>query len=235
MIAGYLDALRGAHRNTRLMLTISALLGFTIDGGIYTVLLNLYILRLNFGPEFVGLVNSSANFVFAFGSLAAGWLGGRWGSRPTMILGLSLTLVGTATLPLADGLPMVWRAAWLISTFMVGYSWSGLLLCELRAVSAAGDARPVAGEYLRPPVGCQCHRLLCWRFDGWPVAGRLCGPDGRHAHPAGALPRHAAASLRSSSAPPCWSSCRHAILRLRLRKPSASRQAARRARRAPTG
>ena len=146
MIAAYRDALRGAHRNTRLMLTISALLGFTIDGGIYSVLLNLYILRLNFGPEFVGLVNSVANLVFAFGCLAAGWLGSRWGGRPTMILGLSLTVVGTATLPLANFLPMDWRAGWLIVTFLIGYSGlafyyvnSGPFLLRVTPQAASGN------------------------------------------------------------------------------------------------
>ena len=74
MIAAYRDALRGAHRNTRLMLSISALLGFTIDGGIYSVLLNLYILRLNFGPEFVGLVNPLPTWSLPL----AAWLPGGW-------------------------------------------------------------------------------------------------------------------------------------------------------------
>ena len=50
MVAAYVQALRGSHRNVRLLLTNSALLGFAIDGGIYSVLLNLYILRLNFSP-----------------------------------------------------------------------------------------------------------------------------------------------------------------------------------------
>ena len=82
MVAAYVQALRGSHRNVRLLLTNSALMGFTIDGGIYSVIFNLYILRLNFGPEFVGQVNSVANLLFAMGSLAAGWLGMRWGARP---------------------------------------------------------------------------------------------------------------------------------------------------------
>ena len=81
MVAAYVQALRGSHRNVRLLLTNSALLGFAIDGGIYSVIFNLYVLRLNFGPEFVGQVNSVANLVFAFGSLAAGWLGMRFGAR----------------------------------------------------------------------------------------------------------------------------------------------------------
>ena len=75
MVAAYVQALRGSHRNVRLLLTNSALMGFAIDGGIYSVIFNLYLLRLNFGPEFVGQVNSVANLVFAIGSLTAGVVG----------------------------------------------------------------------------------------------------------------------------------------------------------------
>jgi MFS family permease len=122
MVAAYVQALRGSHRNVRLLLTNSALLGFAIDGGIYSVILNLYILRLNFGPEFVGQVNSVANFVFAFGSLAAGWLGTRFGARHIMILGLAVTAVGALAVPVTNMLPLTWRAPWIFVSFTIAYS-----------------------------------------------------------------------------------------------------------------
>lgn len=122
MVAAYVQALRGSHRNVRLLLTNSALLGFAIDGGIYSVILNLYILRLNFGPEFVGQVNSVANLVFAFGSLAAGWLGTRFGSRRIMILGLAVTGAGALAVPMTTSLPRLWHAPWVLAGFAVAYS-----------------------------------------------------------------------------------------------------------------
>lgn len=146
MVAAYVQALRGSHRNVRLLLTNSALMGFTIDGGIYSVILNLYILRLSFGPEFVGQVNSVANLVFAVGSLLAGWLGTRWGARRTMILGLSITAAGSLAVPMTDTLPGTWRAAWVLVSFTIAYSGlslyyvnSGPYLIKATRVEARGN------------------------------------------------------------------------------------------------
>ncbi len=146
MVAAYVQALRGSHRNVRLLLTNSALLGFAIDGGIYSVIFNLYVLRLNFGPEFVGQVNSVANLVFAFGSLAAGWLGTRFGARRIMILGLAVTGTGALAVPMTDMLPASWRAPWILVSFTVAYSGlslyyvnSGPYLLKATRVEARGN------------------------------------------------------------------------------------------------
>ncbi len=146
MVAAYVQALRGSHRNVRLLLTNSALMGFTIDGGIYSVIFNLYILRLSFGPEFVGQVSSVANLVFAFGSLAAGWLGVRWGARPIMILGLAITTAGALAVPATDMLLPAWRAGWLLTSYTIvnlGISFyyvnAGPYLLKTTRVDARGN------------------------------------------------------------------------------------------------
>jgi len=122
MLAGYQSALRSANRNARLILFITVMMGFTIDGGIYSVILNLYVLRLNFGPEFVGQMNFVANLVFALGSLAAGWLGSRFGDRRIMIVGLTLSAVGAAALPLADIIAVEAQPGWLIGALFFAYT-----------------------------------------------------------------------------------------------------------------
>jgi MFS family permease len=128
-----------------MILLISAIMGLSIDGGIYSVVLNLYVLRLNFGPEFVGQINSVANLTFALGSLTAGWLGTRYGSRRLMIVGLALGAAGALTLPVADLLTPQGRAPWLALTLIliyVGLAFyfvnSGPFLIRVTAVSARG-------------------------------------------------------------------------------------------------
>ena len=101
MASGYLEKLRMFNRDVRLYLITSALIGFTVFGGIYPVLLNLYLLRLGYGPEFIGIVNASFPFAMVVFSLPAGVLGQRFSTRRMMIVGLGLCVLGSGLLPLA--------------------------------------------------------------------------------------------------------------------------------------
>ena len=53
-------------------LVTAALFGFAIFGGIYTTLLNLYLLRLGFGPQEAGLINGWGQLAFGVVALPAG-------------------------------------------------------------------------------------------------------------------------------------------------------------------
>ncbi len=116
MVAAYVHALRGSQRNVRLLLSISAIAGFTIDGGIYSVIFNLYLLRLDFGPAFVGQINAVANLVFAFSSILGGWLGSRYGERRVMLFGMAIVVAGASGVPLTGTVPDTWRAAWIMAS-----------------------------------------------------------------------------------------------------------------------
>jgi MFS family permease len=98
-----------------------ALVGFAIDGGIYSVLLNLFLVRLGYGPEQIGLINAAGMLTFALACLPAGVVGARWGSRQIMLLGLGLLSAGGLLLPLADTLPPAWWLAWLLAQICVLY------------------------------------------------------------------------------------------------------------------
>ena len=111
----YLHILRGFNRDVRLYLITTMLIGLTVDGGVYTVLFNLYLLRLGYGPEFIGLVNGSGMLLFALFCLPAGALSGRLGNRRMMIAGLTLLLIGCGLLPFAEIHTGNWRAGWLFT------------------------------------------------------------------------------------------------------------------------
>jgi MFS family permease len=89
MASSYVHTLRLFSRDIRLYLISFALFAFTIFGGIYTVLLNLYLLRLGYGPEFIGLVNAVGLLALALFFLPAGAITRRWGLRRAMIAGLA--------------------------------------------------------------------------------------------------------------------------------------------------
>ena len=95
-------------------------IGLTLDGGIYTVLLNLYLLRLDYGPEFIGLLNSVGMAIFAGLSLPIGSIK-RYSSRQLLLFGLVLLLIGMVALPLAQWGPSSIEAHWLIISRTVSY------------------------------------------------------------------------------------------------------------------
>ena len=77
------------------MVSISVIMGFTIDGGIYAAILNLYILRLNFraGIRRPNLVRRQLDLCFRGALRQAGWAA-RYGDRRIAIVGLSLATLG---------------------------------------------------------------------------------------------------------------------------------------------
>ena len=127
MLRIYFNTLRLFNRNTWLLLLTAALTSFGYIG-IYVVLFNLYLLRLNFGPEFIGSINAVAQLGFALFSLPAGALGERWGSRRMTIWGLGIAAVVFGLLPLAEFLPATWRAGWLMATYLLAWLAGALYL-----------------------------------------------------------------------------------------------------------
>ncbi|NPV08595.1 MAG: MFS transporter [Anaerolineae bacterium] len=145
MPVSYVGALRGLSRNVRLVLLAVGLQGFSV-AGIYAVLLNLFLLRLGYGPEFVGLVNGSGLAASALFCLPASAMGRRWGSRQAMMIGVLLTALGYAALPLTRLLPPAAVPAALISAYLTAN-----LGGALRAVNVIpylmGAARPEARSH----------------------------------------------------------------------------------------
>jgi MFS family permease len=81
------------------------------------VLFNVYLLRLGYGPEYIGLVNGLGLLSLAVCSLPAGVLGARWGSRRAMIVGMALMTVGFWLGPMAELIPVDWRSVWIVAAW----------------------------------------------------------------------------------------------------------------------
>lgn len=118
----YLNTLSLLNRDGRLLL-LAQLLGFAGYVGIYVVLFNLYLSRLGYGTEFIGLVNGIAIFCHAFLCLPAGALGRQWGVRRLVIMGAGLAGIGLALLPLAELMTDDLQALWIIVMFTL--AWAG--------------------------------------------------------------------------------------------------------------
>lgn len=116
MLTSYLRTLRGFNADIRRYLLAISLIGFTVDGGMIAVVFNLYLLRLGYGPDAVGAVNSVGLIAFAINSMVAGALGQRWGNRRAMMLGLGIMMLAYLLLPLVEFLPGAWWTPWLFGT-----------------------------------------------------------------------------------------------------------------------
>ena len=114
MLREYLQIVRSFNRDVRLYLLSGALVGFASSSGIYSLLLNIYLLRLGHDIEFVGFVNATGAASYALFCIPAGAMGRRWGARRMIVLGLALIAVGNAMLPFAEFVPRAWQAEWLI-------------------------------------------------------------------------------------------------------------------------
>jgi MFS family permease len=126
-MATYRQMLHLFSRNVRLFLVMAALIGFAWDG-VRTVVFNLYLLRLDYGPETIGLISSAGTLAFALSCPPAGVIGTRWSSRKTLIAGASLLTVGLASQPLAEFFAGDGRTGWLLATSILTFFGFSLYL-----------------------------------------------------------------------------------------------------------
>jgi MFS family permease len=119
-VTGYWQTVRLFNRDVRLYLVTAAMMGLTLFGGTYSLLLNLYLLRLGYGPEFIGLLHGSGTLAWAAGCLPAGALGQRMGSRRALIAGMGIAALGYILLPFAGWVLGAWQPAWLVGCYLWG-------------------------------------------------------------------------------------------------------------------
>jgi MFS family permease len=109
--------LRTFNTSIRRYLIAWALISFSYFG-IQSVLLNLYLIRLGFGPAFIGTLTASGQLIWAVAALPAGALGRRVGLRAALVAGSTFLALAMGALLLVEALP---RAMW---TFWLFGSWA---------------------------------------------------------------------------------------------------------------
>jgi MFS family permease len=126
---GYRQAFGLFSRNVWLWFAAWVTVGLS-QFGLVMVVLNLYLLRLGYGTEFIGTVQGLQGLLVAAFALPAGILGSKVGSRRVMISGLAMTSVGTALLPLADVVTITpgARSVWLLAaTCCIGLGFASYM------------------------------------------------------------------------------------------------------------
>jgi MFS family permease len=170
-MTGIARRFRSLSPTALLYLAAVTMAGFAVDGGIYTVVFNLYLLRLGLGPEMIGLVNGAAQLTFALMSLPAGALGERYGVRRMLVAGMALMVVGCLGLPLADLLPQQFQLAWLFGGEIVLYFGLALYFVNT-APFLIGVVEPAQRSGV---FGLQSALLAVAAFAGGIVGGFLPG------------------------------------------------------------
>jgi MFS family permease len=155
------------NRNALLLLAVWASLGFGYVG-LHSVLFNLYLLRLGYGPEFVGTVSSAAMLMMALCSFPAGWLGRRFGSRRVLIAGMVVTLIYTL-IPVAPIIPAQLRRPLIVLTMAVfGIAQAAVLVNSMPFLMAN-----VAPEQRNRVFSLRIAAMSLFAFAGSLVAGVL--------------------------------------------------------------
>jgi len=131
MVTDYWKKLRMLKRKVRLYLVSLALVSVA-QFGIGTLLTNLYLIRLGYGPGFIGLFNGLGLLLVAGSSLPVGAFGTRLGTRRAMIVGMTLMIGGSGLLLLAEITPANWQATWLLVTSCI----RGLGTCLYLVISS---------------------------------------------------------------------------------------------------
>ena len=123
----YWNTLKLFNWNVRYFLMAGAVHGFVFFG-IYSLLLNLYLLRLGYESEFIGLVNGIGPFMLAVFSLPAGAISRRWGSRRVMICSYFILAISFGLVPLSEWLPGAFRSTWIVGTYALVWISAAFLI-----------------------------------------------------------------------------------------------------------
>ena len=158
------------RRDVNLLLITIGLLAISFFG-FQMFLKTFYILRLGYGLVYLGRFNSASAVSYMALSLPGGALGNRLGVTRTMRIGLVMTIVGTAMLPLSESVPSFARYYWpILSTMVVS---GGYALFSINLVPALMGL--TSDENRNSAYAMSSVMRSLGTFVGTPLAGLLPG------------------------------------------------------------
>lgn len=128
-------------RDAKLLILSTGVLAVSFFG-IQMLLTVLYVLRLGYNVEYVGIFNASGALTYILSSLPAGAIGTRFGLRAAMVAGGIVTMLGMAMLPLAEFVPSNVQYAWpILAQVVVTIGWALTSVNQVPALMAATTVR----------------------------------------------------------------------------------------------
>ncbi len=123
-IPARLPALQDFSHDARLLIIVSGLTAVSFFG-IHSLLRSLYVLRLGYGPAYVGAYLASGALTFMVMGIPSGVLGQRFGTRKVMLAGGWITAGGMLLLPGSELLSGRARDLWpFVSQIVLTIGWS---------------------------------------------------------------------------------------------------------------
>ncbi len=128
-----LPSMHDFGRDARLLIVITGILAISFFG-LYALLRVIYVLRLGYGPEYVGIFSATGALTYMSMGVPSGALGARLGTRKAMLIGAHILIVGMIMLPLAEYMPLALRDFWpFFSQVILTSGWS---MCNVNLVPA---------------------------------------------------------------------------------------------------
>jgi MFS family permease len=132
-----LPSLSQFNRDAKLLFVATGIVSGALFG-IQKLLEVLYVLRLGYGSEYMGMFVASGAFAFTGASLPAGALGRRFGTQHVMLLGGIGIVLGMASMPLTEFVFPGARHFWPIgSRILIHSGWSMFNINLVPALAAA--------------------------------------------------------------------------------------------------
>jgi predicted MFS family arabinose efflux permease len=135
--------------------------------GMMQLLKVLYILRLGFGPEFLGTVFATGALSFMLASMPAGALGARLGPTRVIVMGAVVNVAGMALLPFTEAVPIGLRTFWpLLVQIVASSGWSMVMVNQVPALMAFTTADTRGGAYALREALAGLGMFLCTLLGG---------------------------------------------------------------------